>query len=142
MWCNGYHLRKWRRWSDFKSWTRLCSFHVATIRKGKVWIQKFTLIAYVIVLIGWYTHTYIYIYISGEKLYINPTVWKCTEIKENNIRSSEDDFIYQKICHYKMFRFLNLPQGMWVFNWNENDNNVYKTLFLLITYSFKFVCLN
>ena len=28
-WCNGYRRRKWTRWHEFKSWTRLTAFHIA-----------------------------------------------------------------------------------------------------------------
>ena len=42
-WCNGYRRRKWTRWHEFKSWTRLIVFHIALIPKGKVWIQLFSL---------------------------------------------------------------------------------------------------
>ena len=30
-WCNGYRRRKWTRWHEFKSWTRLIAFHIALI---------------------------------------------------------------------------------------------------------------
>ena len=30
-WCNGYYRRKWTRWLEFKSWTRLIAFHIALI---------------------------------------------------------------------------------------------------------------
>ena len=42
-WCNGYRHRKWTRWPEFKSWTRLIAFHIALIPLGKVWIQLFSL---------------------------------------------------------------------------------------------------
>ena len=42
-WCNGYRRRKWTRRHEFKSWTRLISFHIALIPLGKVWIQLFSL---------------------------------------------------------------------------------------------------
>ena len=42
-WCNGYRRRKWTRRNEFKSWTRLISFHIALIPLGKVWIQLFSL---------------------------------------------------------------------------------------------------
>ena len=42
-WCNGYRRRKWTRWHEFKSWTRLIAFHIALIPLGKVWIQLFSL---------------------------------------------------------------------------------------------------
>ena len=42
-WCNGYRHRKWTRWHEFKSWTRLIAFHIALIPLGKVWIQLFSL---------------------------------------------------------------------------------------------------
>ena len=42
-WCNGYRRRKWTRWLEFKSWTRLIAFHIALIPLGKVWIQLFSL---------------------------------------------------------------------------------------------------
>ena len=42
-WCNGYRHRKWIRWHEFKSWTRLIAFHIALIPLGKVWIQLFSL---------------------------------------------------------------------------------------------------
>ena len=42
-WCNGYRLRKWTRWHEFKSWTILIAFHIALIPLGKVWIQLFSL---------------------------------------------------------------------------------------------------
>ena len=42
-WCNGYRRRKWTRWHEFKSWTRLIAFHIALIPLGKVWIQLFFL---------------------------------------------------------------------------------------------------
>ena len=41
--CNCYHRRKWTRWHEFKSWTRLITFHIALIPLGKVWIQLFSL---------------------------------------------------------------------------------------------------
>ena len=40
---NGYHRRKWTRWQEFKSWTRLIAFHIALIPLEKVWIQLFSL---------------------------------------------------------------------------------------------------
>ena len=42
-WCNGYCRRKWTRRHEFKSWTRLITFHIALIPLGKVWIQLFSL---------------------------------------------------------------------------------------------------
>ena len=42
-WCNGYRRRKWRRWHEFKTWTRLIAFHIALIPLGKVWIKLFSL---------------------------------------------------------------------------------------------------
>ena len=42
-WCNGYRRKKWTRWCEFKSWTRLIAFHIAFIPLGKVWIQLFSL---------------------------------------------------------------------------------------------------
>ena len=42
-WCNGYRRRKWTRWQEFKSWSRLIAFHIALIPLGKVWIQLFSL---------------------------------------------------------------------------------------------------
>ena len=42
-WCNGYCRRKWTRRHEFKSWTRLITFHIALIPVGKVWIQLFSL---------------------------------------------------------------------------------------------------
>ena len=42
-WCNCYRRRKWTRWHEFKSWTRLIAFHIALIPLGKVWIQLFSL---------------------------------------------------------------------------------------------------
>ena len=42
-WCNSYRRRKWTRWHEFKSWTRLIAFHIALIPLGKVWIQLFSL---------------------------------------------------------------------------------------------------
>ena len=42
-WCNGYRRRKWTRWHEFKSWTRLIAFHIALKPLGKVWIQLFSL---------------------------------------------------------------------------------------------------
>ena len=44
-WCNGYRRRKWIRWHEFKSETRLLAFHIALIPLGKVWIQ-FSLSSY------------------------------------------------------------------------------------------------
>ena len=41
-WCNGYRRRKWTWWYEFKSWTRLITFHIALIPLGKVWIQLFS----------------------------------------------------------------------------------------------------
>ena len=38
----GYRRRKWTRWHEFKSCTRLIAFHIALIPLGKVWIQLFT----------------------------------------------------------------------------------------------------
>ena len=38
-----YRHRKWTRWHEFKSWTRLIAFHIALIPLGKVWIQLFSL---------------------------------------------------------------------------------------------------
>ena len=43
LWCNGYRRRKWTRWHEFKSWTRLIAFHIALIPLGKVWILSFSL---------------------------------------------------------------------------------------------------
>ena len=43
VWCNGYRHRKWTRWHEFKSWTRLIAFHIAIIPLGKVWLQLFSL---------------------------------------------------------------------------------------------------
>ena len=42
-WCNGYRRRKWTRWHEFKSWTRLITFHIAIIPLGKVWMPLFSL---------------------------------------------------------------------------------------------------
>ena len=42
-WCNGYRHRKWTRWHEFKSWTRLIAFHIALMPLGKVWIQSLSL---------------------------------------------------------------------------------------------------
>ena len=42
-WCNDYRRRKWTRWHEFKSWTRLIAFHIALIPLGNVWIQLFSL---------------------------------------------------------------------------------------------------
>ena len=42
-WCNGYRRWKWIRRHEFKSWTRLITFHIALIPLGKVWIQLFSL---------------------------------------------------------------------------------------------------
>ena len=42
-WCNGYHRRKWTRWHEFKSSTKLIAFHIVLIPLGKVWIQLFSL---------------------------------------------------------------------------------------------------
>ena len=42
-WCNGYRRRKLTQQHEFKSWTRLISFHIALIPLGKVWIQLFSL---------------------------------------------------------------------------------------------------
>ena len=42
-WGNGYRRRKWTRRHEFKSWTRLITFHIALIPLGKVWIQLFSL---------------------------------------------------------------------------------------------------
>ena len=42
-WCNCYRRRKWTRRLEFKSWTRLITFHIALIPLGKVWIQLFSL---------------------------------------------------------------------------------------------------
>ena len=42
-WCNGYHRRKWTRWHEFKSWTRLIAFHITLINPWKKeWIQLFS----------------------------------------------------------------------------------------------------
>ena len=38
-----YRRRKWTRRHEFKSWTRLITFHIALIPLGKVWIQLFSL---------------------------------------------------------------------------------------------------
>ena len=43
LWCNGYRHRKWTRWHEFKSWTRLIAFHIALMLLGKVCIQLFSL---------------------------------------------------------------------------------------------------
>ena len=43
LWCNGYRRRKWTRRHEFKSRTRLITFHIALIPLGKVWIQLFSL---------------------------------------------------------------------------------------------------
>ena len=42
-WCNGYRRRKWTRRHEFKSWTKLITFHIVLIPLGKVWIQLFSL---------------------------------------------------------------------------------------------------
>ena len=42
-WCSRYRRRKGTRRHEFKSWTRLISFHIALIPLGKVWIQLFSL---------------------------------------------------------------------------------------------------
>ena len=42
-WCSSYRRRKWTRRHEFKSWTRLVTFHIALIPLGKVWIQLFSL---------------------------------------------------------------------------------------------------
>ena len=42
-WCNDYRHRKWTRWHEFKSWTRLIAFHIALISWGTVWILLFSL---------------------------------------------------------------------------------------------------
>ena len=42
-WCNCYRRRKWTRRHEFKSWTKLITFHIALIPLGKVWIQLFSL---------------------------------------------------------------------------------------------------
>ena len=42
-WCNGYRRRKWTRWHEFNSWTRLIEFHITLIPFGKVWIELFSL---------------------------------------------------------------------------------------------------
>ena len=42
-WCNCYRRRKWLRWHEFKSWTKLIAFHIALVPLGKVWIQLFSL---------------------------------------------------------------------------------------------------
>ena len=39
LWCNGYRRRKWTRRHEFKSWTRLITFHIALIPLGMVWIH-------------------------------------------------------------------------------------------------------
>ena len=44
---NGYHRRKWTRWSKFKSLTRLYTFCIAQILFGKVWIQLFSRLLWV-----------------------------------------------------------------------------------------------
>ena len=36
LWCNGYRSRKWTQRHEFKSWTRMISFHIALIPFGKV----------------------------------------------------------------------------------------------------------
>ena len=41
-WYNCYRRRKWTRWLEFKSWTRLIAFHIALIPLGKVWIKIFS----------------------------------------------------------------------------------------------------
>ena len=42
-WCNCYRRRKRTRRHEFKSWTKLITFHIALIPLGKVWIQLFSL---------------------------------------------------------------------------------------------------
>ena len=42
-WCNSYRRGKWTQRHEFKSWTRLITFHIAQIPLGKVWIQLFSL---------------------------------------------------------------------------------------------------
>ena len=42
-WCNDYRRRKWTRRHEFKSWSRLITFHIALIPLRKVWIQLFSL---------------------------------------------------------------------------------------------------
>ena len=36
LWCNGYHHGKWTWGHEFKSWTRLITFHIALIPLRKV----------------------------------------------------------------------------------------------------------
>ena len=40
---HSFTCRKWTRWSEFKTWTRLFSFHLPLMPLGKVWIQLFSL---------------------------------------------------------------------------------------------------
>ena len=42
-WCYGYRRRKWIRQHEFKSWTRLITFHIVLIPLGKVWIKLYSL---------------------------------------------------------------------------------------------------
>ena len=42
-WCNGYRRWKWTRPHEFKTWTRVITFHIVLILLGKVWIQLFSL---------------------------------------------------------------------------------------------------
>ena len=42
-WCNGYQLRKWTRWPEFKSLTSLFIFYIVLILLEKVWTQIFSL---------------------------------------------------------------------------------------------------
>ena len=41
--CNGYRGRKWTRWHELKTWTRLIKFLIALIPLRKVWIKLFSL---------------------------------------------------------------------------------------------------
>ena len=46
-WSNSYWRRKWTRWHNFKSLSRLLAFYQALISFWKVWIQLFSLLLWV-----------------------------------------------------------------------------------------------
>ena len=53
-WCSSYRRRKWTQRLEFKSWTRLITFHIALISLGKVWIQLFSLQLWVNSWVDWF----------------------------------------------------------------------------------------
>ena len=51
--CNGCRRRKWIRWHEFKSWTRLIAFPIALILLEKVSIKLFSLQPWINTRVNW-----------------------------------------------------------------------------------------